>query len=308
MEKFEIIDAHAHIFKIIYGFGPRGESTPIGNGTVRWANGETTKLLPEEYGDASFPYETLIKAMDDAGVNKAVLLQGSYYGFDNEYVHEAQRKYPERLIGMGTFDPYCLDWQTIMHRLIDELHFRGFKFEISSANGLMGYHPDFRIDGERMQPIYRYCAERGLTISLDLGTFEEDSFQVAGVARMAQKYPEIPFVIEHLFFPRQDHFKEVRENLELVREYPNVNLSLATVPFSTWPEKYPFPSACRYITLAKEVVGAERLLWGTDIPSVVVYSPYRDLARYIQEADILSSEEQKLIFSGNARRVYRIGD
>ncbi|HEX7557086.1 MAG TPA: hypothetical protein VF338_10715, partial [Leptolinea sp.] len=81
MENFEIIDAHAHIFKLIYGFGPRGESTPIGNGTVRWANGETTKLLPEEYGSDSFTFERLLSAMDEAGVAKAILLQGSYYGF-----------------------------------------------------------------------------------------------------------------------------------------------------------------------------------------------------------------------------------
>jgi hypothetical protein len=306
MENLEIIDAHAHVFKQIYGFGPQGESTPIGHGTVRWANGETTKLLPEEYGNDSFTYERLLKAMDDAHVAKAILLQGSYYGFANDYVYEAQSAYPDRLIGMGTFDPYFLDRQTIMDRLIGELHFRGFKFEISSSNGLMGYHPDFRIDGDLMQPVYRYCAERGLTISLDLGTFEEPSFQVAGVERIAREYPTIQFMIEHLFFPRQDHFKEVRQNLELFDQTANVSFSIATVPFSTWPEKYPFPSACKYLEIARDILGTQRILWGTDIPSVVVYSPYRELATYVIESGVFSDEELKQVFSLNARRVYRI--
>jgi len=306
MENLEIIDAHAHVFKQIYGFGRKGESTPIGNGTVRWATGETTKLLPEAYGEDAFPYERLVTAMDEAGVAKAVILQGSYYGFANEYVFEAQSKYPERFIGMGTFDPYFLDVQKIMARLIDEFHFRGFKFETSTENGIMGYHPDFRIDGELMQPVYEFCAERGLTISLDLGTFEESSFQVAGVGRMAKKYPGIQFVVEHLFFPRQDHFKEVRENLDLLNATPNVNFSIATVPFSTWPEEYPFPSACRYLALTKEVVGTERILWGTDIPSVVVYSPYRDLAQYVIESGVFNQAELEQVFALNARRVYRI--
>ncbi len=306
MENLEIIDAHAHVFKQIYGFGPRGESTPIGNGTVRWANGETTKLLPEEYGSDSFTYERLLQAMDDAGIAKAVLLQGSYYGFNNEYVFEAQSKFPDRLIGMGTFDPYFLDAQNIMRRLIDEFCFRGFKFEISSSNGLMGYHPEFLIDGDLMQPIFRFCDERGLTISLDLGTFEEESFQVAGVGHMAKKYPRIQFVVEHLFFPRQDHFDEVRENLDILEPFPNVNVSLATVPFSTWPEKYPFPSACRYLALAKEVLGIDRLLWGTDIPSVVVFSPYRDLVQYVIDSGVLNRVELQAVLSLNARRVYRL--
>ncbi len=306
MNDLEIIDAHAHIFKRIYGFGRRGESTPIGNGVVSWANGETTKLLPDMYGDDSFPYERLLTAMDEAGVSKAVLLQGSYYGFANEYVYEAQSKYPERFVGMGTFDPYFLEADSIMVRLIEEFHFRGFKFEMSSSNGLMGYHPDFRIDGDLMQPVFRYCTEHGLTICLDLGTFEEPSFQVKGVGLMAKEYPDIQFVVEHLFFPRQDHFKEVRENLALLSETTNVNFSLATVPFSTWPEVYPFPSACRYLALAKEVVGTERLLWGTDIPSVVVHSPYRDLAQYIIESGVLTRTELDQVFSSNARRVFRI--
>ncbi|MEA4907763.1 MAG: amidohydrolase family protein [Anaerolineaceae bacterium] len=306
MQSLEIIDAHAHVFKHIYGFGRRGESTPIGNGTVRWANGETTKLLPDAYGSDSFPYERLLAAMDEAGVAKAILLQGSYYGFANEYVHAAQSQYPERLIGMGTFDPYYLDVRDVMVRLIDEFHFRGFKFEMSASNGFMGYHPDFRIDGELMQPVFRFCAQRGLTVSLDLGTFEEASFQVEGVGRMAREYPDIQFVIEHLFFPRQDHFEEVRHNLELLLDTTNVNFSIATVPFSTWPETYPFPSACRYLALARDVVGAGRILWGTDIPSVVVHSPYRDLAQYVIDSGVLDQGELEQVFSLNARRVYRI--
>lgn len=306
MNELEIIDAHAHVFKRIYGFGRRGESTPIGNGTVRWATGETTKLLPEEYGEDSFPYERLMRAMDEAGVSRAVLLQGSYYGFANEYVYEAQSRHPDRFVGMGTFDPYFLEAETIMKRLIEAFGFRGFKFEMSSSNGLMGYHPDFRIDGDLMQPVFRYCSECGLAVSLDLGTFEEPSFQVKGVGHMAREYPDVQFVIEHLFFPRQDHFGEVEENLALLVETPNVSFSLATVPFSTWPEQYPFPSACRYLALAKEMVGTERLLWGTDIPSVVVHSPYRDLAQYVIDSGVFTPSELKQVFSANARRVYRI--
>jgi predicted TIM-barrel fold metal-dependent hydrolase len=306
MDNLEIIDAHAHIFKQIYGFGRRGESTPIGHGTVRWANGETTKLLPDEYGDDSFLYERLLKAMNEDNIAKAILLQGSYYGFANEYVFEAQNKYPDRFIGMGTFDPYYLNVRDVMIHLIDDFHFRGFKFEMSSSNGFMGYHPDFRIDGKLMKPVFQFCAERGLTISLDLGTFEEPSFQVTGVSHVAKEYPNIQIVIEHLFFPRQNHFNEVRENLNLLVDNPNVNFSIATVPFSTWPEQYPFPTACRYLALAKEVIGSERILWGTDIPSVVVYSSYRNLAQYIIESDVLTRVELDQVFSLNARRVYRI--
>ena len=89
------IDAHAHIFERIASFGKCGELRPIGNGVCRWANGDEMAIIPKGYGDKEFMAETLLKIMDEEDVEKAILLQGSLYGFQNEYAMETAEKYPE---------------------------------------------------------------------------------------------------------------------------------------------------------------------------------------------------------------------
>src|SRR6202008_2585075 len=49
--------------------------------------------------------ETLIAAMDEAGVRKAAVVHSSTtYGFDNSYVVDGCAQYPDRLVAVGSVD------------------------------------------------------------------------------------------------------------------------------------------------------------------------------------------------------------
>jgi predicted TIM-barrel fold metal-dependent hydrolase len=96
-----IIDAHAHIYEILKGYGSKGEFRPIGGGRGIWATGKVEQFFPEEYGDTGFHAETLLKLMEEGGIDHAVLLQGGNYGFHNDYMAEAASKYPEKLTAVG---------------------------------------------------------------------------------------------------------------------------------------------------------------------------------------------------------------
>lgn len=305
-KNYNIIDVHAHIIENISGFGYRGELRAIGNGKARWATGEEADILVDDFGSKSFTCDRLIKEMDTNGVSKAILMQGSFLGYCNEYVHEAQEKYPDRLFGMGTFDPYCSDYIRIMKRLINDFKFRGLKFEMSTEYGFMGYHPDFKINGNLMQPVWEYAEEENLIISLDLGTFGEKSLQISELASIAQQHPGICFVVEHLFYPHLDHFDDVKTSLEILANQGNINFTTASIPNSTLPEKYPFPSACRYLEIAKKAVGVERLMWGSDIPGVIMNASYSNLINYVAESEIFNHEELQNIYAENAIRIYRL--
>ncbi|MBQ2773190.1 MAG: amidohydrolase, partial [Clostridia bacterium] len=82
----DIVDAHAHIYERLTGFGPRGEARAIGAGMVEWATGEHERFLREVDGDTGFSPERLLELMDEGGVSHAILLQGSNYGFQNSYI------------------------------------------------------------------------------------------------------------------------------------------------------------------------------------------------------------------------------
>ena len=304
---YRVVDAHVHVIEHIAGMGRRGESRAVGDGKVRWVTGEVDTIIPAGWGTTSFTHDALVKVLDEHGVSQAVMVQGSYYGFCNDYTFEAQQRHAGRLFGMGTFDPFVFMARPIMDRLAGAFQFRGFKFEVSRSYGLMGFLPELRLDGEIMRPVWRYASEHGLVISLDLGTFGEPSFQVEALARIAAEYSSVRFVIEHLFAPGPGRFDEVRTALGPFARLQNVFVTLASVP-SSRHEAYPFPSACRYALIARDAFGAGRILWGSDLPSVAVSTPYRQLIDYLAESGQFQDAELRGIYGENAIRVYGLDD
>ena len=55
---------------------------------------------------------------------------------------------------------------------------------------------------------------------------------------------------------------------------PNIYFDLAAVPFNVQPETYPFPTGLAFIKSAKDIVGVDKLMWGTDVPSVLIQNSY----------------------------------
>ena len=88
------IDAHLHLAKVLAGYCRRGELRAIGGGKAQWGSGEVFQLLPTtgEYGDDCFTAEQALAIMDRNNVEKAVLMNGSMYGFQNIYHEELLEK------------------------------------------------------------------------------------------------------------------------------------------------------------------------------------------------------------------------
>ena len=101
MRKGRIIDSHAHLVQYIAGTGAGGELRSIGNGMAVYANGQNVMMIPQEFGGDQVTPEHLLQVMDKNGVEKAVLLQGNFYGYQNYYTHLAVKKYPDRFAGAG---------------------------------------------------------------------------------------------------------------------------------------------------------------------------------------------------------------
>ena len=296
------IDTHIHVFEMLKGFGMHGEFRPIGGGKARWADGFVQPMIPEGYGDTNFLAESAIRMMDENGIEKGVLLQGSFYGFGNEYTGETAQKYPDRFIAAGTLDPFCRNAQVIFDRLQSEYDFKAFKFEVSVGGGMMGYHKDFEID-EAVGPYLPQLAKLGRTVVFDIGSADQYSYQPTTIARMAKQFPDLRFVVCHLMAPRQNEDDVLKRSLETLA-LPNVWFDLAAVPFNVAPEKYPYPSGIRYIRMAMDIVGADKLMWGTDMPSVVCYETYEDLKRFIWEVPGITAEELEKIYYTNATEAY----
>jgi len=88
-------------------------------------------------------------------------------------------------------------------------------------------------------------------------------------------------------------------------EHPNLWMDLAALPVYTAGEEYPFPSAGYYLSRAMDMVGVEKLMFGTDLPGVLYLATYPQHVRYIKThlAHLPASQLNKLL-GETALRVY----
>ena len=301
-----IIDAHAHIYDVLAGYGARGECRPLGKGKGIWATGEVEQFFPAEYGDLGFTAETLLKLMAENGVDHAVLLQGGNYGFHNDYAAEAAKKYPDKFTAAGTLDPYGCNAQKILDRMIRDYGFKILKFEISQSWGLTGYHPGLRMSDEYFAPLLERANELKMTVVIDMGLPSNTSFDMGQLVDITKRYPDVTFVMTHCFFARKDGLNEYR--LEQMRKLASDHFvfDIANLPLFVYPEAFPFPSQLAFLKEARKAVGADRLIWGSDLPSVLLNRSDEELIRFVYHGDVFTDDELELVMGGNARRVYQI--
>ena len=298
----KIIDAHAHVVQYIAGFTSRGELRGVGGGRARYADGSEFQMIPEKFG-GSFTADDMISVMDGNGVEKAVLLQGQFFGFQNEYTAEAVKKYPNRLIGAGSYDPFCAKAEDVKRRLFKELGFKAVKFEVSNGSGLMAYHLPIDLDGEVMNACYRHAADNGLTVVMDIGRPRNCCWQVDALAAVVKKYPSVTFVICHLLAPQRTDVAILGGALSKLAR-PNVYFDLASLASNQQPETYPYPTAVEHLETAKRMVGSDRLMFGTDMPSNLCRDTYAHLTDYIKLSGVFTDSELEDIFYNTANAVY----
>ena len=306
-----IIDAHSHVFPQVQGSTGRGPTRDMGYGRIT-VGGWPTQLLPPYNNKTVFTPEMLISNMEWAGVAKAVLLQGPFYGECNSYVLEALNRYPDRLIGAAYFDPWSPNNRQEFENLTVSSQFRVVKLECSEATGLCGLHPNARLDMPDIAWLWNALEQCGLVLTLDLGAIGSRSYQTGAVRAIAQEHPDLRIVIAHLGQPNPSAEADVerwslwQEQIDLGR-LPNVWFDTAALPAYLPDEDFPYPTAERYLHLAIERIGPSKILWGTDLPGLLRHLNYPQLVKLAKlHTQSLSPDEQAMILGENAMSVYGV--
>ena len=281
---------------------------------MRWGD-DIIQLLPP-FGEATtFPAETLLAQMDWAGVDRAVLLQGPFYGDANAAVAAACRRWPDRFMGAFAPDPFLAAARDRFKQCVEGDGFRIIKFELSEATGLTGRYPDLRIDDPQFNWIFEAAARRGLVVTMDLGPVGGKAYQTAALAALSDRYPELQFVIAHLAQPplRQPDNAELNEEWEeqiLLGRKPNIAFDLSALPaYSRAYDEYPYRAALDYIQRALRLIGAEKIMWGSDVPGLLTSGSYRQLLNYVRRhCEFSCAGDLAAVLGSNARRIYWAAD
>ena len=299
------IDAHLHLAKVVAGYCRRGELRAIGGGKAQWGNGEVFQLFPTEggYGDDSFTAEQALAIMDRNGVERAVLMNGSMYGFQNIYHEELLKKHSDRFCPSCEVDPFATNHMQALERFLFEKHFHLVKFEVSSGGGLMGCHDPFDLSGPRMMEIYKLIERHKGVVALDVGGIDMESHQTVALMRAADRCPDLKFTICHLLAPDRAYHKEWLAELQILSR-ANIWFDIAAMPKIMSPDAYPYPETCDYLKQAADIVGTKKLMWGTDAPFAATRDTYEHLTDYLVNTGVFTEEEKEDIFYNNAKGVY----
>jgi predicted TIM-barrel fold metal-dependent hydrolase len=245
------------------------------------------KLLYQTYKARLVGAKEIVAAMDEEGVDKSIVFGFPWQNADtcrrhNDYIIEAVIKFPTRLIGFCCLDPFISGAAVEVERCL--------KAGLSGVGELAFYRlgiDDSRLD--RLDPIMEVCSKAKVPVMIHTNEPVGHLYPgkspntLAQIYKMVKRFADNSLILAHwgggIFFYNLLK-KEVRESLE------NVYFDTAASPFLYDPLIY---------QLAKQLVGIDKILLGTDFP---LLKP----RRYFNELDAagLSNAEKKRICGGNA--------
>ena len=121
---------------------------------------------------------------------------------------------------------------------------------------------------------------------------------------IVEKFPNLKIAIGHFGMVTRDGW------LEQIKLGKNKNVFIESGGI-TWlfnDEFYPYPSAVKAIKEAAELVGFEKLMWGSDYPRTMTAITYKMSLDFIQETNEISEEEKRLLLGGSAKSFYGFND
>jgi predicted TIM-barrel fold metal-dependent hydrolase len=305
-----IVDSHVHIFRRLEGFTGAGRVKPLPYGMVQIGEAPPFRLLPPALERTNFPAEILIEYMNAAKVDRAVLMQGPLYGDMNDYYAEVLKRWPDRFLGVALVDPMDRRGPDLLDRLIHQQGFKAVKLEMTDSLGLCSRYPDFKLTNPDFAWLWKTMNEARLSITLDLGLTTDRSYQSNELRELIHSYPDVRWIIAHLSQPKNRMLAEPaleipwREQVLLARN-SNVWLDLSALPHHLPEGDYPFTGVDTFVRKALDLVGADRLLWGTDAPGMLWMLTYQQMLDVVRlHCSCLNDDQRRLVLGENALRAY----
>ncbi len=277
-----IIDAHAHLWKKQNGIVNGKPVYDIGGGKSDFG-GEIRQMMPAYMTDGENNIERFLANMDYAGVSGAVITQEYIDGNQDEYLLEAKTKSGGRIKICALYEE---------KEMGDISAFDGIKIcagRLADKNLLNHLEP------------FKIADANGKFISIDLADGDE---QTEMMHKIAQRFPNLKIAIGHFGMVTRDGW------LEQIKLAKNKNVFIESGGI-TWlfnSEFYPYPSAVEAIKKSADLVGYDKLMWGSDYPRTMTAITYKMSFDFVEKATEISEENKKLFLGENAVKFYGFGN
>jgi L-galactono-1,5-lactonase len=294
-----IIDAHSHLWL--------SQNTSWNGMTIRSKKngradflGEEVQMLPPFMIDGQNTAEVFLSNMDYAQVAVAVVVQELIDGCQNDYLGNVAQSYPERFIVCGMCDYLCdMGKEGHLAEEAENLHRQGFHGIAVPAHRLLLDNRRIMLNSEEMMKMFKFIESAGMFLSITLADGET---QVEEMEEIIKECPRLRIAVGHFGMPTREGWKK---QLMLAR-HENVYVESGGITWLYNSEGYPFPTAVRAMREAADMVGMEKLMWGSDYPRTITAITYRMSYDFIQKSSELSAQEKEAFLGGNAQHFYGI--
>ncbi len=266
--------------------------------------------------DVDTSAEGLIALMDAHRVAQICAVQRAFvYGYDNRYILDAARQYPERIIPVLVVDAIDASTPAMLRQLARGRRLGGIRL---SAPRAQPFNQDW-LDSPEALRTWQVAAELGVPVAVIFFRTHRQNAMVA-LERIARRFPSLPIVIDHVGVPHgtiyDGPFAGVPESAHPAEGAPvygvddllhglvetrNVYFKITSINFRRLTAAG-IP-AVSFLNHLIATFGASRLMWGSDIGQTAgTYAPKVEAA--LDAVLGLAPKDQESFLHGTAEQIY----
>jgi predicted TIM-barrel fold metal-dependent hydrolase len=272
-----LIDAHVHVWTDDFA------RYPLADG-----------FKPQDIKPKTFLPEDILRHASGSGVDRVVLIQMSFYRFDNSYMLEAIRARPQTFRGTAIVDPASADPDAQM-RTLAKKGVRGFRIRPGTAPAATW------LDGDGYEKMFRCGAADGLAVCPLINPRD-----LPALSRRCEKFPDTPVVIDHMARIGATGTIEEADVAALcgMARHKRVKVKVSAF-YALGKKKPPHDDLAPLIRRLFDAFGPSRLMWASDCPFQVDDESYEDgIALLRDRLDFLSADDKDRLLRRTAEETF----
>lgn len=236
--------------------------------------------------------EMLLELMEANDVEKTVLVQVIHYHWDNSYVVDVIKRYPEKFMGVCRINPEDPNAPDHLSQWTEKgIH----GVRLSPSVGVDG---DW-FTGPLMPPIF--CRAEELGVPMLLLTKAD---RLADLIPLLDQHPNLDVVIDHMADCLPENPEKLQLLLDLAR-YPRVYVKISHT-WSISKSSYPWIDTHEMVKKVYHTFSASRIMWGTDWPVCLARASYAQTLSVVRdEMDFFTPEDREWVVGKTALGLWK---
>jgi predicted TIM-barrel fold metal-dependent hydrolase len=197
-----------------------------------------------------------------------------------------------------------------VRRAARSLGLKGLYFEIEHFR-IVG--SSAAVDDDQFNPLWEEITGLNMVLVWDIGRHLDPAdhrMHLERVRRIIKRFPRMVCILSHFgSYIRDPKTKRIHnwDDILAVSALPNVFLEILQVqyPSTRTGDEYPFPMGQKTIEEAFRRLGAEKLVWGADMPALERACTYRQSLDYVRvHCPFMTAREKDRVLGGNAAEIF----